>query len=99
VIDINDPLMKAEGGPFVITISNIAEAENRTAVADFTENNYTVYANRMEIIVENAGNQKVIVCEATGKKVFEGVAAEIPVKIVGVYIVIVGNKTFKVVVN
>lgn len=99
IISVDDPLMKAEGGPFVITISNIAEAENRTAVADFTENNYTVYANRMEIIVENAGNQKVIVCEATGRKVFEGVAAEIPVKTVGVYIVIVGNKTFKVVVN
>lgn len=99
VVDINDPQMKAEGGPFVITISNIAEAENGTAIAEFADDNYMVYANQNTIIVENAGDQKVIVCEATGKKVFEGVAAEIPVKTVGVYIVIVGNKTFKVVVN
>ncbi|MCQ2608678.1 MAG: leucine-rich repeat protein [Bacteroidales bacterium] len=99
IVDVNDPQMKAEGGPFVITISNIAEAENGTAIAEFADNNYMVYANQNTIIVENAGYQKVIVCEATGKKVFEGIASEIPVKTVGVYIVIVGNKSYKVVVK
>ncbi|MCQ2608677.1 MAG: hypothetical protein MJ197_08335 [Bacteroidales bacterium] len=99
IVDVNEPLQKAEGGPFVIVISNIAEIENETTISNITENAVKVYANQKSIVVEHAIDQNVIVCEATGKKVFEGIASEIPVKTVGVYIVIVGNKTFKVVVN
>ena len=101
VIDVNKP-MKSESGPFALAISNIAELENRDAIEDIPENSAVVFANHKNIIVNSTEQANVVVFDIAGQLVAQQNAVQstmIPVKTAGVYVVIVGDKTYKVVVQ
>ena len=101
IVDVNKP-MKAEGGPFAIAFSNLAEVENADAIDEVEENQAVVYSKDKKITVTNAQNKNIFVCDVTGKIVAQQKnveTAEIPVKTAGVYVVIVGKNVFKVIVE
>lgn len=101
VIDVNKP-MKSESGPFVIVVSNIAELENRDAIEDIPENSAVVYANHKNIIVNSSEQANIVVFDIAGKCVAQQKSVqytEISVAMTGVYVVLVGNKAYKVVVE
>ena len=98
-IDVNDPFVKAESGPFVMAISNIAELEQKNAITTIG-NNAVIYATDNAIVVENSNDQNVSVFTITGQAVtqFKGDGNTIvPQK--GVYLVVVGTQTYRVVVK
>ncbi|MBO7124636.1 MAG: SprB repeat-containing protein, partial [Bacteroidales bacterium] len=100
-VDVTKP-MKSESGPFIIVVSNIAELENRDAVDDIAENQVLAFGGDKSIFVNNANGEDVIVCDLTGKTIVRKQNVDsttIPVKTAGVYIVIVGDRAFKVVVR
>ena len=100
-IDENKTL-KAESGPFIIALSNIAEVENGTNISNYEGNQAVVYTKGNVIFVYNANGEEVIVSDIAGNTVAQVsnvTATAIPVKTVGVYVVIVGNKAFKVLVK
>ena len=103
VIDVNDPFVKAESGPFSMAISNIAEVENKTAISSVEGNPVNVYAAHNAIVVENAGNNQITICNAIGQTIVRAKGMNEMVKSFdvenGIYIVIVGNKVVKVVVE
>ena len=101
IVDVNKP-MKAEGGPFAIAFSNLAEVENADAIEEVEENQAVVYSKDKKIIIVNAQNKNIFVCDVTGKIVAQRKnvdSAEIPVQSSGVYVVIVGKNVFKVIVE
>ena len=102
-IDINDPFVKAESGPFNLAISNIAEVENKTAISCVEEKPVNVYAAHNAIVVENAGENQIVICNAIGQTIVRAKGNNEAVKSFnvekGIYIVIVGNKAVKVVVE
>lgn len=102
-IDINDPFVKAESGPFNLAISNIAEVENKTAISFVEEKPVNVYAAHNAIVVENAGENQIVICNAIGQTIVRAKGNNEAVKSFnvekGIYIVIVGNKAVKVVVE
>lgn len=102
-IDINDPFVKAESGPFNLAISNIAEVENKTAISFVEEKPVNVYAAHNAIVVENAGENQIVICNALGQTIVRAKGNNEAVKSFnvekGIYIVIVGNKAVKVVVE
>lgn len=96
-IDVNQYL-KAEGGPFSIAFSNIAEIENRDVVDEFSKNQSLVFSKNKTIFISNAGENNIFVCDMMGKIIAQRQkvdSAEIPVKTAGVYVVIVGDRVFK----
>ena len=101
-IDVTQ-LMKSESGPFIIAVSNIAELENFVdAIDDIPENQAIVYAKGKNIVVNSTEQANVVVFDIAGQLVAQQNAvqsATIPVKTAGVYVVIVGDKTYKVVVQ
>ena len=100
-VDVNKPL-KSESGPFVIVVSNIAELENRDAINESAENQVLAFGGDKSIFVNNAKGEDVIVCDLTGKTIAQKKNVDsttIPVQTAGVYIVIVGDRAFKVVVQ
>lgn len=101
-IDITK-LLKAEGGPFTMAFSNIAEIENAyLSISDTPESTVDVFAKDKSIIISNADGNNVFVFDVEGKLVAQRQnvdSAEIPVKTAGVYVVIVGKNVFKVMVN
>ena len=103
-IDVNEPFQKAESGPFALAVSNIAEVENQgTPVALVDENSVNVYSTHNAIVVENAGENQIIVCNALGQTIARAKGENDIQKTfaveAGIYIVIVGNKVVKVVVE
>ncbi|MBR3981345.1 MAG: leucine-rich repeat protein [Bacteroidales bacterium] len=102
-IDINDPFVKAESGPFNLAISNIAEVENKTAISFVEEKPVNVYAAHNAIVVENAGENQIVICNAIGQTIVRAKGNNEAVKSFnvekGIYIVIVGNKAVKIVVE
>ena len=102
-IDINDPFVKAESGPFALAISNIAEVENTTAISSVEGNPVNVYVAHNAIVVENAGDKQITICNAIGQTIVRAKGKNEIVKTFdvenGIYIVIVGNKAVKVVVE
>ena len=103
-IDINDPFVKAESGPFSLAISNIAEVENQgTAIASVGENTANVYSARKAIVIENAGENQIVICNALGQTIARAKGENDIQKTFavesGIYIVIVGSKAVKVVVE
>ena len=100
-VDVNKPL-KAESGPFELAISNIAELENISdSIDEIAENQDIVYAKDKNIMVKSSINTNVLVFDRAGNFVTrrnDVQFAEIPVKTAGVYIVIVGENVFKVVI-
>ena len=103
VIDVNAPFIKAESGPFALAISNIAEVENTTAISSVEENPVNVYVAHNSIVVENAGNNQITICNAIGQTIVRAKGMNEKVKTFdvenGIYIVIIGNKAVKVVVE
>ena len=104
VIDVNKPFVKAESGPFSLAMSNIAEVENQgTAIALVDENMANVYSAHNAIVVENAGENQITICNAIGQTIARAKGENNRQKIFavesGIYIVIVGNKAVKVVVE
>ncbi|MBP5582963.1 MAG: T9SS type A sorting domain-containing protein, partial [Bacteroidales bacterium] len=100
-VDVNKPL-KSESGPFVIVVSNIAELENRDAIDELAENQVLAFGGDKSIFVNNAKGEDVTVCDLTGKTIAQKQNVDsttIPVQTAGVYIVIVGDRAFKVVVQ
>lgn len=103
-IDVNKPL-KAESGPFSLALSNIAELENSVdvdVIADNAENQAIVYANKKKIVVESTSQENVSVFDIAGKLVAQQNAVQsttIPVKNVGIYVVVVGENAYKIVVE
>ena len=103
-INVNDPFVKAESGPFNLAISNIAEVENQeTAIALVDENSVNVYSSHNAIVVGNAGENQIVICNAIGQTIARAKGENNRQKIftveAGIYIVIVGNKAVKVVVE
>ena len=102
-IDINDPFVKAESGPFSLAISNIAEVENNTPISSIEENPVNVYVAHNAIVIENAGDNQITICNAIGQTIVRAKGNDEAVKSFdvenGIYIVIVGNKAVKVVVE
>lgn len=100
-VDVNKPL-KAESGPFIIAISNIAELENYAdAIEEVPENQIITYAKEKNIIVNSMEQANVWVFDITGQLVAQQNIRQttaIPVKAAGVYIVIVGDSVSKVVI-
>ena len=94
--------LKAESGPFSIALSNIAEVENYVAVQTIVKSNAEVYAIGHTIYVKNAEYAETAVYDVNGSKInFAKDAAEyeFDIKLDGVYLVKVGNETFKVVIK
>ena len=94
--------LKAESGPFAIALSNIAEVENYVAVQTVVKSNAEVYAIGHTIYVKNAEYAETAVYDVNGGKInFAKDAAEyeFDIKLDGVYLVKVGNETFKVVIK
>lgn len=103
-IDVNKPFVKAESGPFSLAISNIAEIENQgTAIASVNENLVNVYPAHKAIVVENAGENQITICNAVGQTIVRAKGENDIQKTFavesGIYIVIVSNKAVKVVVE
>ena len=101
LIDVNKP-MKSESGPFALAISNIAELENRDAIEDIPENSAVVFANHKNIIVNSTEQANIVVFDIAGKCVAQQKSVqytEISVAMTGVYVVLVGNMAYKVVVE
>lgn len=101
VVDANEPFMKAESGPFSLAISNIAELENLSVYA--LENNVLVFSKNQQILIKNASNAPIHVYSVNGVPVFsatgENAMYSIHVEEVGTYVVVVGSRTYKVVVT
>ena len=102
VIDVNKPFQKAESGPFALAVSNIAELENNVAFSDVS-NTITAYSAHNAIVIENAGDNQITICNAIGQTIARTKGENEAVKSFnvenGIYIVIVGNKAFKVAVE
>ena len=102
-IDVNEPFVKAESGPFVMAISNIAEVEKQTLIASVNEPLVNVYSSHQTIVIENAGEKQITICNALGQTIIHATGNNEAVKSFNVensiYIVIVGNKAVKVVVE
>ncbi|MBP5724725.1 MAG: InlB B-repeat-containing protein [Bacteroidales bacterium] len=101
LIDPKD-FMKAESGPFSLALSNIAEAENNVAVSD-VNNTIHAYSAHKTIVIENAGDNQITICNAVGQTIARTKGGNELQKTfaveAGIYIVIVGNKTFKIAVD
>ena len=101
LIDPKD-FMKAESGPFSLALSNIAEAENNVAVSD-VNNTTHAYSAHKTIVIENAGDNQITICNAVGQTIARAKGGNELQKTfaveAGIYIVIVGNKSFKIAVD
>lgn len=104
-VDVNEYL-KAEIGPFVLAMSNIAEIENEqecypTAV-NTVENNVIVYAANKTIYVKNATVQASVYNSAGAlvtQSQNDSEIQEIAVEKVGIYFVKIANKMYTVIVK
>ncbi|MBP5723960.1 MAG: InlB B-repeat-containing protein [Bacteroidales bacterium] len=103
IIDPKD-FMKAESGPFAIALSNIAEAENMgdPDAIESVEYEIEAYAVGHTIYVKNAGESPVKLYDVRGQRINSSDGQdeyEFNVSLGGVYLVKVGNKTAKVLVQ
>ncbi len=95
--------LKAESGPFSLAFSNIAEAENKTAINGISESDVEVYAIEKTIFVNNAEGKDVSIYDNNGRCISQRNDAEaeneFSVRLSGVYFVKVGNESFSVIVK
>ena len=104
-IDVNEPFVKAESGPFVLAISNIAEIESQggTGISTVDGNSVNVYGTNNAIVIENSGENQITICNAMGQTFVRAKGMNETKRSFnvenGIYIVIVGNKAFRVVVE
>ena len=98
----DESINKAESGPYTFVISNIAELENFAAIPDIYDNVALVYAKGKNIVVETEKQRDVIVYDIMGKIVARQKSVQstiIPVKTAGVYVVVVGEKAYKLTIK
>lgn len=104
-IDVNEPFVKAESGPFVLAISNIAEIESQggTGISTVDGISVNVYGTNNAIVIENTGENQITICNAMGQTIVRAKGMNETKRSFnvenGIYIVIVGNKAFRVVVE
>lgn len=104
-IDVNEPFVKAESGPFVLAISNIAEIESQggTGISTIDGNSVNVYGTNNALVIENTGENQITICNAMGQTIVRAKGMNETKRSFnvenGIYIVIVGNKAFRVVVE
>ena len=94
--------LKAESGPFSLAMSNIAEVENNVAVQNVVKSNADVYAIGHTIYVKNAEYAETAVYDVKGGKINfakDATEYEFNIKLDGVYLVKVGESTFKVIIK
>ena len=105
VIDVNEPFQKAESGPFILAISNIAEVESQggTSISTLDENLVNVYGTNNAIVIENTGENQITICNAMGQTIVRAKGMNETKRSFnvenGIYIVIVGNNAVKVAVE
>lgn len=94
--------LKAESGPFALAISNIAEIENNS-IETAEQLNARVWTQQGTIVIENNALQTISVYDIIGNKVAtdnsKSLNVTIPISKQGVYIVVVGNEAFKIIMN
>ena len=103
VIDPKD-FQKAESGPFIIAISNIAELENmgEPDAVETVTNNAEVSVVGHTIYVNNAEGAETTVYDINGQKIATAKDQEnyeFAVRLDGIYFVKVGGASFKVMVK
>ncbi|MCR4801130.1 MAG: leucine-rich repeat protein [Bacteroidales bacterium] len=104
-IDVNEPFVKAESGPFILAISNIAEIESQggTGISTVDGISVNVYGTNNAIVIENTGENQITICNAMGQTIVRAKGMNETKRSFnvenGIYIVIVGNKAFRVVVE
>jgi len=105
VVNPKTQFMKAESGPFIIALSNIAEVENNdddVAVGTIEKSNAKAYAIGHTIYVNNPAFLETTIFDINGHKLANSQKQEyleVSVKLDGVYVVKVGEELFKVVVK
>ena len=105
VVNPKTQFMKAESGPFIIALSNIAEVENNdddVAVGTIEKSNAKAYAIGHTIYVNNPACLETTIFDINGHKLANSQKQEyleVSVKLDGVYVVKVGEELFKVVVK
>ena len=95
--------LKAESGPFSLAMSNIAELENiDVSIHTVVESNVEVYSVGHSIYVKNAEYAETAVYDVKGGKINfakDATEYEFNIKLDGVYLVKVGESTFKVIIK
>lgn len=102
-IDVTKPL-KAESGPFVIVLSNIAELENgQNSIATIgAMNDYTISVREKTIVISNLHGQDIAVYDVVGRCLYstsDVTQAETTVPAIGTYVVKVGDERQNVMVR
>ena len=94
--------LKAESGPFALAISNIAEIENNS-IETAEQLSARVWTQQGTIVIENNALQTISVYDIIGNKIAtdnsKSLNVTIPISKQGVYIVVVGNEAFKIIMN
>jgi hypothetical protein len=94
--------LKAESGPFALAISNIAEIENNS-IETAEQLSARVWTQQGTIVIENNALQTINVYDIIGNKIAtdnsKSLNVTIPISKQGVYIVVVGNEAFKIIMN
>ena len=94
--------LKAESGPFAIALSNIAEVENYVAVQNLVKSNADVYAIGHTIYVKNPDGLETTIYDIKGRKLeisTTDYSSEFFMTLNGIYLVKVGELTFKVIIK
>ena len=94
--------LKAESGPFSIALSNIAEVENYVAVQNVVKSNADVYAIGHTIYVKNPDGLETTIYDIKGRKLeisTTDYSSEFFMTLNGIYLVKVGELTFKVIIK
>lgn len=103
-IDItNYSQLKAESGPFSLAMSNIAELENVSTKDVSLTPNANVSVKQNTIVVDNPNKSSIVVYDILGHSIAKNTSranyVTIPMAQKGIYLVIVGNEAFKVMIE
>ena len=93
-IGAKNAYVKAEGWN---VLTNIVEDDVKTGVESTLAEDVNVSVENGNIVINGADNAKVDVYSVNGQCVYSGNATNIPVTAKGLYIVKIGNKSFKVI--
>ena len=104
VVNPKTQFLKAESGPFVLAISNIAEVETveDVAIRTIAESNANVYSVGHTIYVNNPDCLEITVYDINGRKLVNAQKQDnfsVSVKLDGVYVVTIGKQIVKIIVE
>lgn len=95
--------LKAESGPFSLAMSNIAELENVSTKDVSLTPNANVSVKQNTIVVDNPNKSSIVVYDILGHSIAKNTSranyVTIPMSQKGIYLVIVGNEAFKVMIE